>query len=119
MIYMETYTIDATNKRLGRIATEAALVLMGKNTPSYRPYRAPAVIVTVKNAAKLDFRQRKLKQKIYTSYSGYPGGLKSETADRRAARHGYGALIRAAVKGMLPKNKLQHTMMSRLIVSEA
>ena len=115
---METYTIDATNKRLGRIATEAAFVLMGKHTPSYRRNLAGAVTVTIKNAAKLDVRQKKLKQKMYTSYSGYPGGLKSESAFHRAAHKGYGVLVRTAIKGMLPKNRLQDKMMKNLVVTE-
>lgn len=113
----QTYTIDATGKRLGKVATEAANYLMGKNSPDFVKHLAPEVEVTITNASKLDVTEKK-KGEIYQSYSGYPGGRKTETLEHLGKRLGYGEVVRRTVKGMLPKNKLQAVMMKNLVVSE-
>ena len=112
------YTIDATNKKLGRVASEAAKVLMGKNSSSYAPNRVADVKVTITNTSKADLSSKKKEEKTYTRYSGYPGGLKSFNMEHVISKKGYSELFRMAVKGMLPKNKLQAKMMLNLSVKE-
>ncbi|PCI30093.1 50S ribosomal protein L13 [Candidatus Wolfebacteria bacterium] len=115
---MKTYTIDATGKKLGRIASEAAAILIGKNTTDFAKNTAPNVEVTVANASQLDISSKKADEKMYGRYSGYPGGLKFESLGKLSARKGYKAIVSKAVKGMLPKNKLQPIMLKNLIVTE-
>lgn len=111
------YTIDATGKRLGKVATEAATILNGKNDPAFVKNIAPAVTVKIENASKMDVPEKK-KEEIYQSYSGYPGGRSEETLEHLGERLGYAEVVRRTVKGMLPKNKLQAVRMKNLIVSE-
>ena len=112
-----THTIDATGRRLGTVATEAATVLMGKDQPDFERHLVTPVTVTIENASKLDIPWKK-KDEIYQSYSGYPGGRKTETLIHLAKRRGYSEVVRRTVKGMLPKNKLQSRMMQNLIVTD-
>lgn len=111
------YTIDATGKRLGNIATEAATYLQGKDLPDFVNHIAAPVTVTIENASKMDIPEKK-KGEIYQSYSGYPGGRSEETLEHLGKRLGYAEVVRRTVKGMLPKNKLQAVMMKNLIVTE-
>lgn len=111
------YTIDASGKRLGKIATEAASYLIGKNLPSFARNIAPDVQVTITNASKMDLTEKKGKE-IYQSYSGFPGGRKTETLVHLGERLGYSEAVRRTVRGMLPKNKLQRVMMKNLTVTE-
>lgn len=111
------YTIDATGKRLGKVATEAATYLIGKNLPTFVKNIAPDVLVTIENASKLDIPEKR-KNDIYQSYSGYPGGRSEETLEHLGERLGYSEAVRRTVKGMLPKNKLQSVRMKNLIVTE-
>lgn len=112
------YEIDAKGKRVGRIATQAAALLMGKNTPEFERNVAPDVKVVITNASKAAIDDKKLEQKAYSRFSGYPGGLKKEAMGKLAARKGFGEIFRKAVKGMLPKNKLQAKMLKNLTVTE-
>lgn len=112
------YTIDATNKKLGRIATEAATILMGKNTPDFQKNVLADNTVEIVNASALSITEKKRANEVYKKYSGYPGGLKIKTMDQVLDKKGYGEVVRIAVKGMLPKNKLQDRMMKNLIVIE-
>lgn len=111
------YTIDAAGKRLGKIATEAATYLMGKDQADFAKHIAAPVKVTIENASKMDIPEGK-KGEIYQSYSGYPGGRNEETLEHLGERLGYAEVVRRTVKGMLPKNKLQAVMMKNLIVTE-
>lgn len=111
------YTIDATGKRLGKVATEAANYLIGKNLPTFAKNIAPEVEVKIENAAKLDISDKR-KGDIYQSFSGYPGGRKEETLGHLGERLGYSEVVRRTVKGMLPKNKLQSVRIKNLIVTE-
>lgn len=110
--------IDAKGKKLGRVAAEAASILMGKNSTSFQRNVAPKVSVHVTNAGAIDFGEKKLLQKEYKRYSGYPGGLKTEKLSNRLARRGSKEVVRQAVSGMLPKNKLRAVMIKNLKVSE-
>lgn len=112
-----TVEIDATGKRLGRLATEVATVLMGKNSPDFAKHTVHPVQVKVLNASKMDIPEGK-KAEIYQSYSGYPGGLSKEKLAHLADRLGYAEVFRRSVKNMLPKNKLQKQMMLNLEVTE-
>jgi len=111
------YTIDATGKRLGKVATEAARYLNGKDSADFVKNKTADVTVTITNTSKLDITDKK-KADIYQSYSGYPGGRRVETLDHLGKRLGYSEVVRRTVKGMLPKNKLQSVMMKNLVVSE-
>jgi len=110
--------IDATNQKLGRVASAAASMLMGKDTTSFTRREAPNVVVTITNAKKLRIDPRKKAEKAYKRFSGYPGGLTEEKMSSLIERKGIEEIVRIAVKGMLPKNKLQDVMLKRLKVSE-
>ncbi|MGE4357138.1 MAG: 50S ribosomal protein L13 [Candidatus Omnitrophota bacterium] len=109
------YLMDAKDEVLGRLAVKVARILMGKHKPGYAPYLPEGDGVIVINARQVKFTGDKLSQKIYTRYSGYPGGLKkiplSEMLNKKPEY-----VIRHAVAGMLPKNKLTKVMLRRLKV---
>jgi len=111
------YKIDATNQRLGQVATQAANYLIGKNLTTFVKNVAPDVTVTIENVAKLDIPEKK-KIEIYQSFSGYPGGRKEETLKHLGERLGYSEVLKRTIKGMLPKNKLQSIRMKNLKVTE-
>ena len=100
------FVIDATDIVLGRLATQVARILIGKDNPSFTPYLDSGDHVVVINADKVRLTGNKVEQKVYYSHSGYPGGLKEVPAKRlRATKSDW--MIREAVLGMLPKNKLR------------
>jgi len=109
----EKYTIDATGKPLGRLAVKISLLLRGKNKPSFRPNKQGESIVEVKNVEKMKITGKKMKNKIYYHHSGYPGGLK-ETVMEKVFKKDPGEVLRRAVWGMLPKNKLRSKQIKRL-----
>ncbi len=115
---MAKYTLDAENKKIGRIATEAAVLLMGKNLKDFKRNAIPQVVVEIKNTSKASIDEKKLLQKTYSRYSGYPGGLKQPTGKQVVSKKGYRELFREAVSGMLPKNKLRAKMLKNLKVTE-
>jgi len=112
------YTIDATDKSLGRIASQAAVFLMGKDTPEFKRNIAPVVKVTIQNAAKAKITPKKMKEKTYQNYSGYPGGRKVMNMEKVIEKKGYEEVFKKAVYGMLPTNKLRKVMMKNLIITE-
>src|SRR5881628_38278 len=100
------FVVDATNVVLGRLATKVARMLIGKDNPSFTPYLDSGDHVVVINADKVRMTGNKVEQKVYYSHSGYPGGLKAVPASRvRGTRPEW--IVREAVLGMLPKNKLR------------
>lgn len=105
--------LDATGKAPGRLATEIAVTLMGKNKVGYVPYKDEGDKVVVTNAAKVRFTGKKLDQKFYVRHSGYPGGAKIILAKKMLAEKPEEIII-SAVKNMLPKNKLRNERMKRL-----
>jgi len=111
------YTIDAAGKRLGKVATEAAVILMGKNDPNFAKNTVAPVSVKIINSSQLDVTEKK-KGEIYQSYSGYPGGRKVEPLIHLAERRGYAEVVRRTINGMLPKNRLQKVLMHNLEVTE-
>jgi large subunit ribosomal protein L13 len=112
------YVLDAENKSIGRVATEAAVYLMGKNLPNFKRNSIPEVKVEIKNTSKAKISERKLQEKTISYYSGYPGGLRQPTAKQIVEKKGYSELFKEAVSGMLPKNKLRQKMMNNLIITE-
>jgi large subunit ribosomal protein L13 len=107
------YKIDATGKVLGRLATEIAVLLRGKNTASWLPYITPQNQVIVFNVEKIKFTGKKLKQKMYYRHSGYPGGLKEESLEKLFARDSR-EVLKLAVYGMLPKNRTRDKIIKNL-----
>ena len=109
------YHVDADGKVLGRMATRIAVLLMGKDRPDYTPHVAMGAYVVVTNAAKVRLTGKKLAQRMYKRYSGYPGGLRLRSAEEMLQKHP-DDVVRHAVRRMLPKTKLGHRMLKNLKV---
>jgi len=109
------HLIDAEEAVLGRVASKAALILMGKHKPSYTPFLDTGDHVVVVNAAKVKLTGRKEEQKIYRRHSGYPGGL-TEIQARKVRAVRPTRMLEEAIQGMLPKNKLGKQMYRKLQV---
>ena len=105
--------VDADGQTLGRLATEIADVLRGKHKPVYTPHVDTGDFVVVVNAEKVRVTGKKLEQKIYYRHSGYPGGLRERTLAEQLERRPE-EVIRRAVRGMLPKNKLAAAQLRKL-----
>lgn len=107
------YVVDAEGKTLGRLATQIANVLRGKNKATFTPYADTGDFVVVVNAEKIRVTGRKMDQKVYYRHTLYPGGLRSITLREQLKRHPE-RVIQAAVKGMLPKNTLARHQLKKL-----
>ena len=114
-IVRQWHVIDADNAVLGRLASKAAMLLMGKHKPSYTPFLDTGDHVIVINAAKVRLTGRKEEKKVYHRHSGYPGGLTSTQA-RKVKQTRPTRMIEDAVSGMLPKTKLGKQMYRKLKV---
>ncbi len=114
-VQRDWYVVDATGKTLGRLASEIAKILMGKHKPTYTPHVDGGDFVVVVNAEKVFVTGKKLDKKVYYWHTGYPGGLKQTTL-RELLQKKPEEVIRLAVRGMLPKNKLRDRRMKRLKV---
>ena len=112
------HTIDAQGKKLGRVASEVAKLLMGKNRTDFARNTVPDTKVKVINSSKLDVRSKKMESKKYKNYSGYPGGLRETSMKKVIADKGYREVLKIAIKGMLPTNKLRPVMLKNLTISE-
>jgi large subunit ribosomal protein L13 len=113
-----THHIDAGGESLGRLATKIARLLMGKNKPSYSPHKDGGDTVVVTNVDRLAIAPKKVQQKKYYHYSGYPGGMKSKKMSNVLVEEP-AEVLRHAVYYMLPKNKLRKNMIKRLIIAKA
>ncbi len=111
----ETHIIDASGKTLGRLAVKLAILLSGKQKSDFLPYQDKGDFVVVKNIDKIKFTGRKMEQKIYYHHSGYPGGLKKKSL-KELLKQRPSEVLKKAVLGMLPKNKLRPKQIKRLIV---
>jgi len=107
------YVVDAEGKTLGRLATEIARVLRGKNKPQYTPHVDVGDFVVVVNAEKVVVTGRKAEQKLYRRHSGYPGGLKTTTYEQMLERKPT-EILRRAVRGMMPKTRLARQQLRKL-----
>lgn len=114
-IERQWYVVDAEGRTLGRLASEIAKILKGKHKPIYAPHLDTGDYVIVINARKIHVTGRKMDQKMYHRHSGYPGGLTSITLREQLKRHPT-RVIRSAVKGMLPHNRLGRSMLGKLKV---
>jgi len=112
------YTLDAQNKKIGRVASEAASLLMGKNKTDYARNVAPDVKVEIVNASKADVSVKKLETELKARWSGFPSGITVDTVGKVVTHKGYSELFRRAVYGMLPSNKLRAKMIKNLTISE-
>ena len=111
----EWYIIDADGKILGRMASEIAKVLRGKNKPIFTPNADAGDFVIVINARGVKLTGKKLQKKIYYRHTDYPGGIRERTAEKMLERKPED-LVRLAVKGMLPKNRLSKKLVTKLKV---
>ncbi|MDO4517689.1 MAG: 50S ribosomal protein L13 [Bacillota bacterium] len=109
------YVIDAEGQNLGRMATQIAMILRGKNKPIFTPHVDCGDYVIVINAEKVAVTGNKRKEKIYKRHTGYPGGLRETTFEEMMVKHPT-EVVRHAVKGMMPKGKLGRQMYKKLKV---
>jgi large subunit ribosomal protein L13 len=114
----KNYKIDATGKKVGRLATEVAVLLMGKNLTSYARNIVANVKVEVINTSKMSIDEKKLVNKKYKRFSGYPGGLKELEMEKVIAKKGFSEILKLAVNKMIPQNKLKSKLVKNLKISE-
>ena len=114
-IEQEWFLVNAEGKTLGRLASEIAQVLRGKHKPIYTPHLDCGDFVIVVNAEKVRVTGRKLDQKMYYRHTGYPGGIKSISLRNQLQKHPK-RVLQAAVRGMLPRNRLGRKMLKKLKV---
>ena len=112
------YTIDAAGQSLGRVASEAASVLLGKKSAQYVQNAVLPVEVEIVNAGQLAMTEKRIKGKEYTHYTGYPGGLRITPLARLLETKGVSEALRKAVDGMIPRNKLRKERMKRLTITD-
>mgnify|MGYP002738187974 CR=1 FL=1 len=112
------YVIDATGKKLGRVASEAAAILRGKRDVGFAPNKVTADTVVIENASKLDLSERRIQDEGYQTYSGYPGGLRYETRDHLIKRRGIKEVVVRTVRGMLPRTKLRDQQLKQLKIND-
>jgi len=112
-IKREWHFIDAKDQVVGRLATQIATYLIGKNKPNYVPYLDMGDIVVVQNTAQIKFTGKKMEGKVYYHHTGYPKGLRARTA-KWLLEHNPNKILWQAVKNMLPKNKLRKRRLARL-----
>lgn len=113
-----TYTIDAAGRTLGRVASEAAHALLGKRSVHFAKNKALPMEVIIKNAKKLMISERRSKGKVYTRYTGYPGGLREWSMHDMIQKKGIAEVVKKTVDGMIPRNKLRRERMRNLTVEE-
>lgn len=114
----KTTTIDAKGKTLGRVASVVAKALMGKDAATFERHTMTGGLVVVENAGAIKIDPRKLEGVQYAQYSGYPGGLRYESLAEVLEKKGIEEVLRRAVYGMLPGNKLRPKIMKNLTVNE-
>ncbi len=112
------HTIDATGMKLGRLASRVAHLLMEKDSPAFQKHKKNGVQVHITNASKIHFTEKRVAEVRYKRASGYAGNYIEETIAEVKTRRGIGEVVRRAVKGMIPSNKLRPETLKRLKVSE-
>jgi large subunit ribosomal protein L13 len=113
-----TYTIDATNRTLGRVASEAAHALLGKRSVHFAKNIVLPIHVVITNVQKLHLSDKRIKGKIYTRYSGYPGGFFETGMQEMIDKKGVAEVVRKTVDGMIPRNKLRTPRMKLLTITD-
>ena len=114
VVKRENHIIDATDKVLGKLAAQVAVLLRGKSKVGFAPYKDIGDFVTIKNTEKMKITGNKMENKIYYCHSLYLGGLKSPTMKEVIQKKGYPEILKKAVMGMLAKNKLRARQIKRL-----
>ncbi len=112
-VEMKWYLVDAKDKTLGRLATQVASIIRGKNKPTFTPYADTGDFVVIVNADKIHVTGNKLNNKIYYRHSGYPGGIKQKTLKQMLETKPE-EVLRLAIWGMLPHNKLGRKLMGKV-----
>ncbi len=115
--FMQKHIIDANGKSLGRVASEAAKVLLGKYEPKAKAHLVSSGGVSVVNVDKILMSDKKQQEKTYLRYSGYPGGKKEETLKKIIVTKGKKEVLKKAVSGMLPRNRLLKLRLENLSIS--
>jgi large subunit ribosomal protein L13 len=115
---METITIDAKGMPIGRVASRAAMALRAKHRTDIRRDRISGVSVNIIHASELAISPKKLRMTTYVTYSGYPGGKRTETLESLIARRGVAEAVRRAIYGMLPNNRHRAVLMKRIHITE-
>jgi large subunit ribosomal protein L13 len=115
---MKEYKIDVNGKKLGRVASEIASILIGKNNPNFEKNQVADVKVQVINASKMDITEKKSQTKVYTHYTGFPGGLRKRTLEEVATKKGYVEVLEKAISGMIHNNKLKAQVLKNLTINE-
>ena len=113
-----THIIDATDRTLGRVASEAAHALLGKRSVHFTKNQALPITVTINNAGKLHLPARRTAGKIYVHYTGHPGGLYKMSMDEMITKKGIAEVVRKTIDGMIPRNKLRVARMKNLVINE-
>lgn len=113
-IKRDNHIVDAKGKVLGRLATQVAVLLRGKNKVGFAPHKDMGDFVTIKNVDELKFTGKKFQDKIYYHHTLYMGGLKKQTMREVSEKKGHSEILRKAVMGMLTKNKLRDRQIKRL-----
>jgi large subunit ribosomal protein L13 len=113
-----TYTIDAKGRTLGRVASDAAQALQGKKSVHFARNIVLNIEVVVENASKMAISEKRAKGKVYTRYTGFPGGLRMATMKEVMDKKGVAEVLRKTVDGMIPRNKLRKERMKRLTIKD-
>ena len=111
-----THTIDATDRTLGRVASEAAHALLGKRSVHFTKNMAIPMTVVVENASKMNLPSTRTKGKVYTRYTGFPDGLREMTMEEMITKKGIEEVVKKTVDGMIPRNRLRAPRMKNLVV---
>lgn len=114
----KNFTLDASGKKIGRLASEVASILLGKSSADFQKHLVADVKVEVLNASKMDITEKKAETKSYTRYSGYPGGLHARTLNEVATKRGYAEVLELAVSGMIHNTRMKKEILKNLIVKE-
>ncbi len=112
-----TFTIDATDRTLGRVCSEAAHALLGKRSVHFAKNMALPTTVIVQNAAKMHLPSTRTKTKVYTRYTGFPDGLREMTMEEMITKKGIEEVVKKTVDGMIPRNRLRTPRMKNLVVN--
>ena len=111
------YKIDAKGRSIGRIAAEAAKILMGKNKANFERHEMQTNKVQIINASQIKITEQRLTNTLHEKYSGYPGGITKQSIKNILAKKGYPEIFKLAVYGMIPANRLRNKIMKNLKIS--
>ena len=114
----KNYTIDAKGEKLGRLASKIAGILIGKESPDFQKHQIADVKVEVLNSAQMDISEKKATSKVYTHYTGFPGGLRKATLNEVVTKKGYAEILEKAINGMIHNTRLKKDIMKNLVINE-